>query len=109
MLAIAPETNSLFQVIHSEEVVFPLRVEHAEHDHALVVAHGIRPNQLFFCVVTLCEPFKNGVAEFLPIQRLRLDTFSKNVHSESSENRTFQALQTPVFAMNFVRTGLLEQ
>src|SRR6266550_9551586 len=109
MLAIAPETNSLFQVIHSKEVVFPLRIEHAEHDHALVVAHGIRPNQLFFCVVTLFEPFKNGVAEFLPIQRLRLDAFSKNVYSESSENRIFQALQIPVFGMNLGRTVLLEQ
>src|SRR5438876_544626 len=109
MLAIAPETNSLFQVIHSKEVVFPLRIEHAEHDHALVVAHGIRPNQLFFCVVTLFEPFKNGVAQFLPIQRLRLDAFGKNVHTESSEDRIFQALQIPVFGMNFGRTVLLEQ
>src|SRR5579863_6663794 len=40
VLAVSTETNTLFQVVHAEQVVFPLRVEDAEHDHALVMAHS---------------------------------------------------------------------
>jgi len=34
MLAVAAQADALFQVIHAEEVIFPLRVDHAEHDGA---------------------------------------------------------------------------
>src|SRR5207237_8793291 len=62
-----------------------------------------------FCYTITSGPLQNGVAQFLPIQRLRLDAFGKNVHTESSEDRIFQALQIPVFGMNLGRTVLLEQ
>src|SRR5580700_4030693 len=62
VLAIATQADALLEMIHAEEVVFPLRVEHTEHDHALVVAHGLRADQLFFRVVTLFEFFKDRVA-----------------------------------------------
>ena len=40
LLPIATKTDSLFEVVHIEQVVFPLLVEDAQHDHALVIAHG---------------------------------------------------------------------
>ena len=73
MLPIAAKPDALLQVVHVEQVVFPLRIEHAQHDHALVVAHGIGANQLLFRVVAFFQLVKNRVAEFLAIECLRLD------------------------------------
>ena len=46
MLRVPAQSNTLFQVVHAEQMVFPLRVQHAEHDHALVITHGIGADQL---------------------------------------------------------------
>src|SRR3984957_8361401 len=40
VLAISAQADALFEVIHAEQVIFPLLVDHAQHDHALVMAHG---------------------------------------------------------------------
>ena len=39
LLRIAAQADAFLQVIHGEQVIFPEAVDHAEHDHALVVAH----------------------------------------------------------------------
>src|ERR1700678_3523873 len=53
VLAIAAQANTFLEVIHAEKVIFPLRVENAEHDDALVMAHPLGADQLFFRVVAL--------------------------------------------------------
>ena len=71
VLAVAAQPDAFLQVVHVAQVVFPLRIEHAQHDHALVVAHGVGADQLFLRVVTFFQLGEDGVAEFLPAQRLR--------------------------------------
>ena len=73
----------------TEQVVFPLRVDHAQHDHALVVAHRLGADQLFLGVVSLLEPVENCIAQFLAIQFFRLDAFRINVDAEAGEDRIF--------------------
>ena len=81
-------------------MVFPLLIEHAQHDHALVIAHGIGADQLFFRVVALFQLVEDGIAQFLPAQRLRLDPFGQNVHAEAGEDRVFQTLDVPIVGMD---------
>ena len=77
-----------------EQVIFPLRVDHAQHDHALVVAHGLGADELFFGVVALFELVEDGVAQFLAIHLLGLDAFGVDVDAEAGEDRVFQALRS---------------
>ena len=107
VLPVAAQPDALFQVVHVPQVVFPLRIEDAQHDHALVVAHGVGADQLFFRVVTFFQLGEDGVAEFLPAQRLGLDSFRQNVHAEAGEDRVFQSLDVPIVGMDFDarRTG----
>src|SRR5580692_867830 len=37
VLAVAAQANALLEVVHTQEMIFPLRIENAEHDHALVM------------------------------------------------------------------------
>ncbi len=62
VLPVAAQADALFQVVHTEKVVFPLRIEHTQHDHALVIAHGIGTNEIFFGIVASFEFVENRVA-----------------------------------------------
>ena len=53
MLTVTAQADALFEVVHVAEMIFPLGIDHAEHDHALVVAHGIGADQFFFGFVAL--------------------------------------------------------
>ena len=91
----------------SRQVVFPLRVEHAQHDHALVIAHGIGADELLFGVVAIFQLFENCVAQLLAVKSLGLDSFGQNVHAEAGEDRVLQAFDVPVVRMSLDcrRTG----
>src|SRR5262249_34386744 len=90
-LAVTAKTDSLFEVVHIQQVVFPLLVEYAQHDHALVITHGFGTDKLFLCVVTLFQLFEDGVAEFLAVQSFWLNSFGENVYAEAREDRIFQS------------------
>jgi hypothetical protein len=109
MLAVAAQPDALLEVVHVEEVVFPLRVEHAQHDHALVIAHGIRPDQSFLGVVALFQCVEDRVAQFLAVQRLRLHSLGQNVHPKAREHRVLQGLQVPILGMHLDRAVLVHQ
>ena len=51
LLGVAAEADAFLEVVHGEEVIFPEAVEDAEHDDALVVAHGGRAEDLLLDVV----------------------------------------------------------
>ena len=55
LLAVASETDSFLEVIHREQVVFPLAVDDVEHDHALGLAQQLRPEHDFLFLVFLLE------------------------------------------------------
>ena len=109
VLAIAAQADALLEVIHAQEVIFPLRVENAEHDHALVMAHGLGADQLFFRVVALFQLFENRIAEFLPVQVFRLHAFRNEIDAEASEDRVFQAFDVPVVSVALGRAILFHQ
>src|SRR5580692_1073282 len=44
MLAVTAQADALLEMVHAEEVIFPLRIEYAQHNHALMMAHGLGAN-----------------------------------------------------------------
>ena len=108
MLCVAAQADALFQVIHREQVVFPLRVDHAQHDHALVIAHGFGANQHLLRVIALLELGKDGVAHFLAIHLLRLKALSVDIHPEAREDCVLQGFEVPVGFVLFRRTVPLQ-
>ncbi len=109
VLTVPAQPDSLAQVIHIEQMIFPVLIQHAQHDHALVIAHRVRTNQFLFRVVTLAQLVENRVAQFLPVQRLRLQALRRDIHAESREDRVFHALDIPVFRMHFLGRVLIQQ
>ena len=67
-------------------MVFPLLVEHAQHQHALVIAHCVGADEFLLGVVASLQLLENRIAEFLAIQSFGLDTFGENVNAEASED-----------------------
>ncbi len=53
LLRIAAQTDAFLQVVHREQVVLPQPVDHAQHHHPLVVAHGRRAQNLLLRLVAL--------------------------------------------------------
>src|SRR5262249_60892883 len=104
VLPIAAQTDALPQVIHAKEMIFPLRIEHAQHDHALMMAHGIGTNQTFLGVIPLLQLVENRVAEFLPVQRLRLYSFGEDIDAETSKDGILQAFDVPILRVNITRS-----
>src|SRR5271166_1185645 len=109
MLTVAAQPDALSQVVHAEQVVFPLLVNDAEHDDALVMAHRVGPNQLLFRVVALFQLVEDGVAQFLTVQLLGFDAFGADVDSEAGEDLILQALDVPIFGMGFLISVFVEQ
>ena len=101
MLPVAAQADALFQVVHREQMIFPLPVDHAQHDHALVIAHGLGADQLLFRVVALFELLENRVAEFLAIHLLRLQSLGIDVDPEARKNRILQPFEVPVVGVRF--------
>ena len=109
MLPVPAQPDAFLQVIHAEQVIFPLLVDHAQHDHALVMAHGLRADEFFFGVVALFELFENRVAEFLPVQIVGLHAFGNKIDAEAGEYRVFQALDIPVRGVRLGRAIFFHQ
>src|SRR5258708_5382875 len=82
-------------------MIFPLLVDHAQHDHALVMAHGIGADKFFLCVVAFLQLVENRIAEFLPVQILGLHALGHKIDAEARKYSVFQALKIPVVGMCF--------
>ena len=68
-LAVAAETDTLFQVIEGEEVVFPLRIDDVEDDAALEPAHQIGAELFFLFLVALGDGGDSGVRKLVVAER----------------------------------------
>ena len=86
LLRIAAQADAFFQVVHGKQVVFPQAVDDAEHDHALVIAHLRRREDLLpsasYCSL---EFFEDLVAEFVARQLLRLDAGGGEAEAELAD------------------------
>src|ERR1700685_3064149 len=51
LLAVAAQADAFLQVVHRQQVVLPLVVDHVEHDHALGGAEQFRTDHFLFFVV----------------------------------------------------------
>ena len=72
VLSVATKPDTFLEVIHRQKVIFPELVEHAQHDHAFVMAHRLRADDPFLRIVTVNKFVEDRVAEFLTIQRVWL-------------------------------------
>ncbi len=68
LLRIAAQADPLFQVIHREQVILPQPVDHAQHHHPLVVAHGGRAKNLLLGLVGLRQLGEDLLAQLVPAQ-----------------------------------------
>ena len=108
VLAVAAQPDALFQVIHAQQVIFPLLIDHAEHDHALVMAHGFGTDEFLFGVVAFLELGENGVAQLGAVQSFGLHSLGDEIDSEAGEDRVFQAFDVPVVGVGFGGTMLFQ-
>src|SRR3984885_11991688 len=109
VLAVTSQSNSLLEMVHAEEVIFPLRIQNAEHDHALVMAHRLWTNQFLLSVVAFFQLLKDGVAKFLSVQRLGFYAFRYEIHAEACEDGVFQSLNIPIVGVALSRAVLVHQ
>ena len=73
-LSVAAETDALFEVIHREQVVFPLVVDDVEHDVALGFAHEAGADEVFLGF----RLARGGVQEYFGV-RADMVTYGKTV------------------------------
>ncbi len=73
LLRIAAQPDALFQVVHREQVILPQAVDHAQHHHALVIAHRLRAENLLLGLVVFLQLFEDFIAQFVARQFQRLD------------------------------------
>src|SRR5882724_1892025 len=106
VLSVATKADTLLKVVHVQEVVLPKLINDAEHDHALVVAHGVGSEELLLGLVAVFEFLENRVPEFGAIEALHVDAFRGHIHSEAGENSFLQALEVPGLDVGFRWTVL---
>ena len=73
LLRIPAQADAFLQVIHRQQVIFPQAVDHAQHHHPLVIAHGLRAQNLFLGLVRFGQLGEDLLAQLVPAQFLRID------------------------------------
>ncbi len=58
-------TDALLQLVHRQQVVLPLVVDHVQHHHALGVPHGVGAHQRFLLLVFLLQLVGNRVGDLV--------------------------------------------
>src|SRR5271166_3480601 len=79
LLSVAAQSDTFLEVIHRQQMVFPLVVDDVEHDDALGLAQVIRADQLFFFLITLFQQigdfvFNLGASEATEVGQRNLQT-----------------------------------
>jgi len=70
-LPIAAQTDAFLEVVHRQQVIFPLVVDDVEHDDALGVAHVLGTDQVLFFLVTRDEQIVDVRFDLLPRHALQ--------------------------------------
>src|SRR5438477_7030882 len=109
VLGIAAQADAFLEVVHVQQVIFPLLVDNSEHDHALVVAHGIGAEALFFGVVALAQLLKDGIAQLGAVEFFQRHAFGSQIHAEASEELVLERGEIPLIGMLGSRRVLIEQ
>jgi len=64
-LAVAAQPDTFLEVIHRQQVIFPLVVDDIEHHHALGFAHVVRADQLFLFGVAASQQIVDVILNLL--------------------------------------------
>src|SRR5581483_7601527 len=108
LLRIAAQTNALFEVIHREQMVFPQAVDHAQHHHALVIAHRLRTKDLFLRLVAFFQPGKDLITQLMPAQLLWIDAGASEIQAEVVDEFVRKSLQVPLILADVLGGKLIE-
>src|SRR5450432_4585120 len=65
LLAVGPVADALLELVHGQQVVFPLVVDHLQHDDALGLAHDVGAHQILFLLIPLLETLANKIGHLL--------------------------------------------
>ena len=90
-------------------MVFPLLIDDAQHQHALVIAHLVGADLALLRLVTFFQLIKGGVAQFLAIEFVDLHAFRDDVHAEAGEDFFLQAVGVPGIGVRVLRDVLRHQ
>ena len=102
-------SDPFFQVVHVQQVILPQPVDHAQHHHPLVVAHGRRAQNLLLGLVSLGELAENLFAQLVPRQFLRLDSRSREIESEVVDELLRERLEIPLILPAPLIAALIQQ
>ena len=69
-------------MVHREQVILPETVEHTEHDHALVIAHGLFADDLLLGGVPLLQLFKDRLAQFVAGEFIEVYTLRDEIEAK---------------------------
>ena len=72
LLPVRAVADALLQLVHRQQVVFPLVVDHLQHHDALGLAHHVRAHQVFLLLVPALQLVEDGVRHLLAVQIAQL-------------------------------------
>src|SRR5437867_813514 len=101
-LTIPSQSDAFFEVVHREKMVFPMRVNDLQHEHAFVVSHLRSADERFLVIVFLMSFRNQGLFDFFRTHVAWIDTFGAEIEAELLQDRGLKAVEIP-----FVRMGFL--
>src|SRR5579875_869903 len=82
-LPVASQPDAFLQVIHRQQMVFPLRIHHLKHNHALVHAHALRAPHLFPLFIALMDTLPKLLSVRVEGFRIQNSDFSPSTFHSS--------------------------
>ncbi len=104
-LAVAAKPDAFLQVVHRQQVVFPLVVDHVQHDDAFSLAEIVRPDHLLFLVVArqqLIVDDRLDLTALPPFDFVALHRHSELVQNGGAKARDVVLVRPRVFQTELV-------
>ncbi len=93
-LAVTAEADALLQVIHGQEVILPVRINHPEHDHLLELTHERLAEFLLLFLIGILYTGEDLFANGFAAEVLKVNGAVK-MERELTVDRIGQALEVP--------------
>ena len=114
LLRISAQADALLEVVHRQQMVLPEPIQNAEHDDALVVAHGGSAEDLLLDVIVLADFFEDGFAQLVPGHLAHVDRAPLPIrrfvqfHAEHVIRLGEDCVHLPLVGMRLLRRVLVQ-
>ena len=96
-------------MVHGQQVVFPLRIDHLQHDHALVGAHALLTPHFFAFGVVLARDALQLFGELVQTLRIEAQVVRAKIDAEAAPEFGAQAILVPLLGLLLLRTEGADQ